>query len=326
MRNLPMRATVVWACALAGCGYVGEPLYPTANIPSPVVDLNAVERGGKILVVFTIPPLTTDGLPLKEVGALDLRAGAYSGSVFDTDAWANAASPWAIPSPEHPGLVRGEIPVKGYIGQTIVIGVRSANDRGRFSAWSNLDTVAVVAPVPAPADLQARATPKGVDLRWQGADATAWRVFRQAADETRPSPLGDTKSASYLDDTAAFGTNYSYYVQAVAGAAESDIAGPIAIRPEKTFPPATPAGLTAVSATSTIELNWERSLEPDLKEYRLYRAEGDGEFTPLAGGLTTPAYSDAKVVSGRRYRYTIEAVDREGNVSPRSAPAEAVAP
>lgn len=326
MRFSAQLAALACACLLAGCGYVGEPLYPTYNIPSPVTDLNAVERGDNILVVFTIPPLTTDGLMLKEVGALDLRAGPYSGSLFDTDTWANAATPWAIISPGKPGLVRGHFPAKSYIGQSIVIGVRAANPRGRFSSWSNLVTLAVTPPLATPTGLKAANTPKGVSLAWEPGTAASWRVYRQAASESQPTLLGETSHAEYLDATSAFGTKYSYFVQALSGHTESDIASPVVIEPEDTFPPETPAGLAAVSGTKTIELSWTRSTETNLKEYRVYRAVGDGEFTLLASGLVAPAYSDSAIVSGTRYRYEVAAVDTKGNVSARSAPAEATAP
>jgi hypothetical protein len=326
MRLSAQLAALVCACLLAGCGYVGEPLYPTYNIPSPVTDLNAVERGDNILVVFTIPALTTDGLVLKEVGALDLRAGPYSGSLFDTDTWANAATPWAIISPGKPGLVRGHFPAKSYIGQSIVIGVRAANPRGRFSSWSNLVTLAVTPPLASPTGLKAANTPKGVLLTWDAGTASSWRVYRQAAAEPQPTLLGETSHATYLDATSAFGTQYSYSVQALSGQTESEIAGPILIEPEDTFPPETPSGLAAVSGTKTIELSWTRSTETNLKEYRVYRAVGSGEFTLLASGLVAPAYSDSAIVSGTRYRYEVASVDTQGNVSARSAPAEATAP
>ena len=46
----------------------------------------------------------------------------------------------------------------------------------------------------------------------------------------------------------------------------------------------------------------------------------------IASGLAAPAYSDAKIESGKRYRYAVAAVDQAGNVSERCAPMEAAAP
>ena len=51
--------------SLAGCGYIGNPQPPALDIPSAVIDLRAAEDGDRVLVEFTIPMLTTEGLPLK---------------------------------------------------------------------------------------------------------------------------------------------------------------------------------------------------------------------------------------------------------------------
>jgi len=41
----------VAGCVLvAGCGSIGEPLYPALNIPAKTTDLVAVERGDKIAI------------------------------------------------------------------------------------------------------------------------------------------------------------------------------------------------------------------------------------------------------------------------------------
>ena len=61
--------------ALAGCGYPGEPLPPALNRPNRVVDLSAVERGEKIVIHFTLPAKTTEGLPVKQNPDIELRLG-----------------------------------------------------------------------------------------------------------------------------------------------------------------------------------------------------------------------------------------------------------
>ena len=45
---------------------MGAPKPPALDIPTRITDLRAAEYGDKIVVQFTIGPLTTDGLALTE--------------------------------------------------------------------------------------------------------------------------------------------------------------------------------------------------------------------------------------------------------------------
>src|SRR5207245_8889677 len=98
------------------------------------------------------------------------------------------------------------------------------------------------------------------------------------------------------------------------------------VTPEVGCPPAVPAGLNAIAATQNIELVLDRNTEPDMALYRLYRAAGDGKLEKIADIAETPSYSDRKVESGKHYRYAVTAVDRAGNESKQSEPAEITAP
>src|SRR4051794_33488032 len=77
------------ALMLAGCGYVGDPLPPLANVPAKVSDLAAIQRGGRLIVQFTIPTKTTEGHPIPPPVTLDLRAG--TADQFDENQWAASA-------------------------------------------------------------------------------------------------------------------------------------------------------------------------------------------------------------------------------------------
>ena len=91
------------------------------------------------------------------------------------------------------------------------------------------------------------------------------------------------------------------------------------------FPPAVPAGLTAVSSTNTIELAWERNTEPDFKGYNVYRSAEGGPLEKIASLIEAPTYSDRQIEPAKKYRYTVSAVDLTGNESQRSEVAEATA-
>jgi fibronectin type 3 domain-containing protein len=221
------------------------------------------------------------------------------------------------------GAVEREVPAHDFIGQDVIVGVRIINPKGRASEWSNLVSLAVRPPVPPPVNLQAASVETGVKLTWQ-ADAPSYRIFR-ATGEEEPALIGNSDKPEYVDAAAQYGANYRYLVQAMNGNAESVISAAASITPEDRFPPSPPGGLTAAPGAGAIELVWDRSPAPDLKDYRVYRALDQQAFQQI-GEVETPAYSDRQVETGKTYRYAVTAVDQKGNESEKSAVAQATAP
>lgn len=317
MRNLG--ALLAAAAALTGCGYVGDPLPPALNIARRIEDLRVIERGERLIVEFTIPELTTDELPLRGIGEVDLRIGPGF-APFSLDGWASAAKRIKVQA-GGPGAVRADTAVSDWSGSEVVIGVRIVNTKGRASEWSNLVAFRVAPPVATPAGLKAESDPAGVRLTWSSA-AAEFRVYRKSAKDDKPALLETVRAATFTDKSAEYGQLYDYSVQALDRGAESEIAEAVSITPRDLFAPSAPAGLGGVSGIESIELVWDRNTEADLKGYRVYRAANGGGWALLAGLVDAPAYSDRQVETGRKYRYAITAIDQAGNESARSAIAE----
>jgi hypothetical protein len=311
----------------AGCGYIGDPLPPLANIPAAVTDLAAVQRGARMIVHFTPPELTTEGRAIKPPLEFDLRIGTAV-APFTAEGWAAHAHP--LPPPVvHNGVAETEIPSAPWTEQDITLGVRSIGSNHKASAWSNFVDLTVVPPPQRPTNLKREATANGVRLTWQG-DGGDFRVLRRAGDETDFTQIGEAHEPEFLDRTAEFGKAYRYLVQGIVKLpsnriAESDLSEEVSFTPIDTFPPGAPTGLRAVPAPGSIELTWDQNPEPDVAGYRIYRAAPGGNFTRLTETGPVPSYSDHAVESGKTYRYAVSAVDRAGNESPRSAVAEATA-
>jgi len=87
-----------------------------------------------------------------------------------------------------------------------------------------------------------------------------------------------------------------------------------------------PANLRAAAAPASIELAWDRDTEADLAGYRVFRAEGSGEFARVAEVSQIPTYSDHAIEPGKTYRYAVSAFDQAGNESRRSEPVEVSVP
>lgn len=313
------RGSVALSLLLAGCGYVGEPLPPSLGIPNRIADLSVVERGARLVIRLTVPELTTDGVVLRKVERLELRAGAAGQGPFDLGTWAARAR--AIDNQlSQPGPAQLEIPARDWVGDELIFAARAWGRKGRASQWSNLVVFRVAPPLAQPAGLQAEAVPEGVRLTWQAAPGAAFRVLRNGAEVA----LAD--ASPWVDAATEYGKTYRYAVQAFLKAAEpaveSELSEPAEITPLDRFPPAVPVGLAGVASVQSIELSWERNTEPDLKGYYLYRSVDEGPFERLGEMLETPVASDRAVQAGRRYRYAVSAVDRLGNESARSAPVE----
>ena len=317
--------SLLLAALLCGaCGYIGEPLPPALNLPARVTDLTAVQRGGRILIQFTMPVLTTEAMPVRDTPQVDLRVGAV-GAHFNESEWLDHSTRL----PDQGKQTKYEASAAGFSGQTVVVAVRLLNDRDKTAGWSNFVQLSVAAPLARPAEVTARAVAQGVELSWTG-DAPLFRVYRKDSPTTDFAPLGDAKASPYVDATAEFGKPYSYFVQGLQStgknASESDVSDTVAITPKDVFPPAVPANPRAILGATTVELSWDRNTESDLAGYRVFRAQGDGPFTLAADKLSAPSYSDRQVQRGTRYRYAISAFDLNGNESARSAPVDAVLP
>ncbi|MGD0199186.1 MAG: hypothetical protein ABSD27_00390 [Bryobacteraceae bacterium] len=320
-RSVPFLLLPV-AAFLCGCGYVGDPHPPSLNIPERIADLSAGERGDKLIIDFTPPAATTDGVGLKRLRSIDLRAGPEGPN------WEASARRLETGAAK-PGPIHLEIPAREWVGQQIVIRARAQAPKGRFGEWSNAARLKVLPPLERPAP-DAQAAPDGVRLRWNGPQGAQYRIYRRAPGEQKSQLAGTVGTPEYTDLQARYDATYVYTVQAFVpsgdGEAQSEMSQPVEITPQDTFAPAVPSGLSAVAGVGAILLNWEPDPEPDLRGYYVYRS-ADGQPPARLGELaTTPAYSDSAVQSGKRYRYEVTAVDQKGNESARSAPVEATAP
>jgi hypothetical protein len=294
---------------LAGCGYVGEPLPPSLQIPRRITDLEAVQRGDKILIRFTLPALTTDNVGLRSLKSVDLRAGV--GQI-------------AVP-PARPGPVELEIASADWTGQEVVFRVRCESPKGRLSEWSNEVKLAVVAPLAMPVNLTARAVPSGVELVWES-QAKSFRVFRLAPGEKIAQPVAEPAGPRFVDETTVYGQRYEYSVEAIEGASMSERSPAVAITPIDTFAPATPAGVEAVAGIASIELTWDPPPDKDLAGFYVLRAVDSGRLERLGERVGTPSFSDKSIRPGTKYRYAIVAVDLLGNESQSSEAVSIVAP
>jgi len=78
--------------------------------------------------------------------------------------------------------------------------------------------------------------------------------------------------------------------------------------------------ISLTGASASIELSWDRSPEPDVAGYRIYRGAPGVDFERLAEIPPSPAYSDRTAEPAKLYRYAVTAFEQAGNESLRSEP------
>ena len=341
---------------IAGCGQTGTPVAPSLKLPTPVTDLTVSRVADHATLKWTMPRRTTDKLLLKGpqtvqicrrtgdsscliVGTVtvqpekpatyddqlpaDLAGGSpqllsYSIDVLSPHGRSAGASNVAYtaagsapPSFLHP---RGEITANGVVLQWEPEALSGSDHK------VVIERTLLSVPSPAKAEDKPKSAPLG------GSPVLA---KEQTLVVHLPSGVDPGRA---LDPDAAFDQRYSYRISRVATVSISgksiDIEGSssaeIIVDTKDIFPPAPPIGLAAVAASDegAIDLSWAPNTETDLAGYAVYRSTVGGEavrISPLGKPIDTPAFRDATAQPGREYTYSVSAIDRDGNQSPRSA-------
>ncbi len=306
----------------SGCGYVGPVLPPSPEIPTPVRDLTVVERGDNIVINFTTPARTTDGVAITRFSKIDLRVGPDQ-QAPDTDRSYDVELP--APSDKddpQPKPVSHSIKISDWVGQRIAVQVRTeVRKMGHFSSWSNKAVLKVI-PSLTPPIVHVAANEKGFVVSWQAQDGVQYRLQRQGPSDKQPVELATVSGGQYLDTSAQYDTPYSYVVTALEDHAESLPSEPVTFSTEDKFPPAVPAGLSALSGADEVNVAWQRNTESDLQGYLVYRSTNRGPYEKQGGIDSLPTYVDRQVEHGKTYSYKISSIDKKGNESGQSAAAE----
>jgi len=328
----PSGAALLLACLmLAGCGYVGPVLPPSPNIPNPVTDLQAIEKGDRLNITFSVPPRTTDSIVIKHYTAIDLAIGPAD-TPFDFDKWSASAQHFEVAAPPvdpeapKPEPVSKALPAAEWVGKHVVVAVRtSTRKEDHFSQWSNRVLLDVISPLSAP-NTKVEATKNGYLLTWPDEGAGVhYLIFRRGPTDKTPVQIGTSDDPLYLDRTSQWDTLYNYTVVAQKGTAQSNSSKELTITHADTFAPDVPASIVALAGPDSIEVSWSRSPDADLKGYYVYRSTNGGDFVRQGDVVNVPTFSDHTVEHGKSYRYEISAVDQKANESAKSPPTEPIA-
>ena len=343
---------------LAGCGVPSPPLAPSLELPQPVTDLHGGRKGDKVYLAWTVPARTTDrenvrhlgvtricrslaaitndcGTPLAEVPPPPLpRASKRDKS--------GKSTPKIQAS--YTDTLSHELEEKDPAAQ-IAYAIAVLNTRGRSAGLSNQVLVPAAPTLPPPTDFAAEVTARGVRLSWSCLSIPTEpmplqyrvRVYGRLESSKTETRVGETdgqdcSKSELLDQAIEWQKNYFYRgtvvtVVSVPGRPQAEVEGDdtpvLKVFTRDIFPPAVPSGLQAVFSgvgqAPFVDLVWAPNQDVDLASYNVYRHEEGGQPAKINSELVnSPTFRDTNVDSGKRYFYSVSAVDLRGNESAKS--------
>ncbi len=348
---------VLALAALVACGMPGAPQPPSLELPRRVEDLKATRKGDKVTLMWTTPGETTDRTRIRHLGATRLCRALGRVAVAECVETVGTLPPGQTPRAAAASFTDilpqplQETQASGFATYAVEV----QNTRGRSAGLSNQVMVPLAPTLPPPSRLSAHVTAQGVEISAAGEPGPrpaglrfAYHLYRRSQgakselDLGEPSVYQEMKRAyrlEFLDRNVEWEKTYLYKVAAVTVEAvqgkdeqvQGDDSSEIQVFVHDVFPPAPPTGLQAVSAGTPqqpfIDLSWAPNTESDLAGYNVYRHEEGAVAVKITSELVkAPTYRDAAVQAGRRYSYSLTAVDVRGNESGRSEEASEAVP
>ena len=205
-----------------------------------------------------------------------------------------------------------------------------------------------------PCDFAAHVAGEGVVLTWTKDAAETrptpnlhyvYRIYRRLEGSSQWNPAGEIaagsgRNLSFTDAGIEWEKTYDYRAETVTvitaddnteAQIEGDDTREIKVFAHDVFPPAIPSGLQAVASgpgqKPFVDLVWAPVSDIDLDGYNVYRhEEGSAPVKVNTELVRAPAYRDANLTTGKRYFYSVSAVDVRGNESARSEEASETLP
>ncbi len=344
------------------CATVGPPQPPSLELPKPPLDLRAARKGNHVTLTWTAPSLTTDRQTIRSAGSARICRG-LARELTQCGIPVGEVAPQ--PGPDTSRTSKQKI-ARSYSDSLpeqlerddpsalVTYAVEELNPEGRGAGLSNQARVSLVRTLPPPRNFAARVTGQGVMLNWTG-DSPAggsaasihyvYRVYRRTEESAQRILAGEVaagseRTYSLTDSGVEWEKTYEYRAETVTVIAqenkpelqiEGDDTPEIKVFAHDVFPPAVPSGLQAVSSgpgqKTFVDLLWAPVADIDFDGYNVYRhEEGTAAEKLNMSPVKIPVYRDANVAAGKRYFYSVSAVDVRGNESGRSEEASELVP
>lgn len=344
---------------LVGCATIGPPQPPSLHLPQPPKDLRAKRKGNRVNLTWTIPTMTTDRGTARKLGPTLICRGAG-----ELEACNSPAA--EIATPVTPGEESSTRKPQGAYSDSlapqlenddpsavITYAVQVLNPERRAAGLSNQVRVPLIRTLAPPTDFRVTVAKDGMVLTWTADILPAappnvsyvYRIYRRVEGTDEQVLAAETATGAepiftIIDANIEWQKTYYYHAEAVTQIQQSnksrlDVEGDdtpeVKVFADDVFPPAVPSALQAAFSgpgqKPFIDLVWAPVTDGDLAGYNVYRLEEGMAPVKLNGELVrAPAYRDENVSSGRKYFYSVSAVDVRGNESGRSEEASETVP
>lgn len=313
-----------------GCGYKTEPVPPESVVPVAIEDLrHAIDNTG-VQLSWAYPVKTIKGTEIVDISSFDV----YRAVVPLADYCETCPIPFGEPL-EIPGGAtsdEGKRRSADYrtsllrSGHKYFFKVRSRTSWWADSADSNIVSFVWHVPATAPGSVTATADDSRITLNWQpvttlvdgraAGENISYQVLRSEGGKDF-EPLGEPVSrANFVDSRVINGQKYFYKVQSQllfkGNVVTGGISDVVSSAPIDKTPPLPPAGVTAVQTASGTKIFWDRSSDPEVSGYRVYRRLADKK-TPELLGEVKAAYTlfvDSNAPQDVRAYYSVTAIDQ----------------
>jgi hypothetical protein len=345
--------TTILVLPFLSCGKKGDIQPPLVRFPQTAESVQIAQKSDQIILTWRNPIAYVDGSTLsvieiieiwilEEIAAEGIETVEMPVEEFERMAKLHATitgdqiQEYAAQEESSEGQMVYSYTLSGkdFLSKKYTFGLR-IKEKKRFSSFSVLVSLKpMVLPLP-PTDVAATVFPDRIEVKWnpplKNRDQSSppnlegYNIYR-SEEEGEPRCLNANliKGENYNDKNFGFGQVYKYFVRASATSTfpflESEDSEEIEILAEDTFAPDPPKGLISVAGQEVLSITWDANAEDDLDGYRVWRREeGTTEFRLLTPKLIKEnAYYDKTVKKGIMYVYSVTALDKAGNESPKS--------
>jgi hypothetical protein len=321
---------------LGGCAQIGAPVPPSLELPKQVEDLRGTRKGAQVYLSWTPPTKITDGQTIQHLGPTRIcRSTQLPMTQCETVVAEKSGAK------EFADVLTSFDPkaVTNYAVEVL-------NSNGRSAGLSNQVTIPLFPTLPPPRALSAEVVPQGVSLAWQWPTEVQdssplefrLRIYRRGENEksdTKVAEVTQRDEPKFLDQSLEWEHTYFYRAAFVSAGGDLQVEGDdspeVKIVAHDVFPPAPPAGLQAVFSSvgqpNFIDLTWTPNTDAELAGYNVYRQEEGGQPVKINAELAKiPTYRDHDIKPGKKYFYSVTAVDLRGNESGHSEESEESVP